>query len=152
MRRRTHTILAELTFVALLPSLGSLPMLGSAATVWSDSFDDGNYDGWTTRTEGFTCDNQYLECTTNTTPPTGWNIIERACEVNSGTWTFDFYQVVGSWWFGFYVQPVLALAIGGRDNEIALVKGATDLAVGYVEIRGDWHHFDVTLTSCFQHY
>lgn len=59
----------------------------SGSLVWSDDFDDGNYDGWTVGDGSFTADDQYLE-----NNGSGWSAIEHASTVAYGTWSFWFYS------------------------------------------------------------
>ena len=57
-----------------------------AATVWSDNFNDGNTNGWTTHTGSFSASSYYLVGST-----AGTNHISHASTVARGTWSFDLH-------------------------------------------------------------
>ncbi|MHA1904927.1 MAG: hypothetical protein ACW977_13265 [Candidatus Thorarchaeota archaeon] len=82
----------------LLLSLIIAPLSGRAATVWSDDFNDGNYDGWTIPENSrvydgdygwngsdWTAANQYLQLDQRE-----FGIISHPSNVAYGTWSFDF--------------------------------------------------------------
>ncbi len=81
-----------LVLVVLVSSFG--PMLVSADVVWSDDFDDGNYDGWTVHSGAFSCNNYYLE-STEVERHTLSGIYHES-NVSKGTWSFDCYLPSGS--------------------------------------------------------
>lgn len=61
----------------------------AAAVVWSDNFDDGNYDGWTVTGGSFTVTDGQLEVATmNGEYPA---LIEHQSNVTMGTWSFDIH-------------------------------------------------------------
>ncbi|MHA2313432.1 MAG: hypothetical protein ACXADF_18285 [Candidatus Thorarchaeota archaeon] len=66
-----------------------------ATVIWSDDFDDGNYDGWTVHEGNFSAANYYLE-STEINASTGWSFIRRETNVSTGTWSFDCYLPTGS--------------------------------------------------------
>jgi hypothetical protein len=63
--------------------LGSLVSC-QAATVWSDDFNDGNYDGWTVNLGSFSATSNRLE---SAGPDS--NYISHPSTVATGTWSFD---------------------------------------------------------------
>ena len=73
------------TLVAMLCISLSVPLLCRASPVWSDNFDDLNYDGWTVMNGTFTAADGTLR-------PTGlssYYIIVHPSSVTTGTWSFD---------------------------------------------------------------
>jgi hypothetical protein len=95
--RHTGTIANGIRlWLVLLLLVGSFgPVLVSADVVWSDNFDDGNYDGWTVHEGNFSAANYYLE-STEINASTGWAFIRRETNVSTGTWSFDCYLPSGS--------------------------------------------------------
>ena len=77
-----------LILVVLVSSFG--PMLVSADVVWSDNFDDGNYDGWTVYSGAFSAADGYLESTELEVPENIAGIYNES-NVSTGTWSFDCY-------------------------------------------------------------
>jgi hypothetical protein len=152
VEKGTYATLAELTFVVLLLSLSTLPLLSSAATVWSDNFNDGVLDNWTTDTGGFTGVNDYLEATLNTTPPYDWSIIKHDSIVSSGTWRFDFYQIFRKVVFDFYADSELNIRIGIETDgqHISLLRGDSVLDTWNGDVYEEWHHIDVTMDESFK--
>jgi hypothetical protein len=91
-----------LAILFLLCWMGFYPLACRGAVVWSDDFNDGNYDGWTI------CDNSTLDdgdwgwSGSNWTAAdgylqieagygdAGWGIISHPSNVAYGTWSFDF--------------------------------------------------------------
>jgi hypothetical protein len=61
----------------------------SAAIVWSDNFDDGNYDGWTR--ESVTTDASGMTVVDGSLKATGdnWTEVSHPSDVDTGTWSFD---------------------------------------------------------------
>jgi hypothetical protein len=57
-----------------------------AATVWSDNFDDGNYDGWVVWNGTFSAEDHTLKLLLGTP---NYGIISHLSKVNNGTWSFD---------------------------------------------------------------
>ncbi|MFX1367634.1 MAG: hypothetical protein ACFFAY_03445 [Promethearchaeota archaeon] len=47
MKKGTLVILEELALVTLVLAMVASPIQTSATVVWSDDFEDGNFDGWT---------------------------------------------------------------------------------------------------------
>ncbi len=91
IKRRDYKIVG-LTVSFLLCCIGYCPLTVSSAEVWSDDFNDGNYDGWTI------CNNTAFN------PPSNWSAVNnylqieqddhgtiyRTSSVAYGTWSFDF--------------------------------------------------------------
>ena len=55
-----------------------------AATVWSDDFDDGDYEGWTVTIGSFSAEENTLEAGTG-----DLNFVYHPSSVATGTWSFD---------------------------------------------------------------
>ncbi len=68
----------------LAVSLLTIPVT-NAVTVWSDNFNDGDYNGWTVETGSFSAASNNLAGTTSA----DWNIATHASNVATGTWSFD---------------------------------------------------------------
>jgi len=77
----------------------------SAAVVWSDNFDDGNYDGWTVEDGGYSVTDGAL-----TSEATGdyYDIIWHPSTTAVGTWNFSFmYDVVNK--LAVYIIMVMSV-------------------------------------------
>jgi len=98
MKTRWIQLIAGFTMVVLCISI--YPASVNATVVWSDDFNDGDYNGWTICDNstllgggwgfnGSTWDatNYYLEVTD---APDTWGIISHPSDVANGTWSFDF--------------------------------------------------------------
>jgi hypothetical protein len=79
-----------LVLLLLLSSFG--PVLVSADVVWSDNFDDGDFDGWTISSpswgnppSNWSAANYYLQIEQE-----AWGSISHPSNVAYGTWSFDF--------------------------------------------------------------
>ena len=80
-----------LILVVLVSSIG--PMLVSADVVWSDDFNDGNYDGWIIcenpgmgwDASNWSAASYYLQVDQE-----DWGSISRPSNIAYGTWSFDF--------------------------------------------------------------
>ncbi|MFW9847197.1 MAG: hypothetical protein ACFFD6_10640, partial [Candidatus Thorarchaeota archaeon] len=98
MRSKMMSVSAVLV-IALMTLLVSTR--ASAAIVWSDNFNDGNYNDWTVDGGGFTAANGYLECTESGTGQS--SRIHYNSTVNFGSWSFDFfYTRPGAIWVSFW--------------------------------------------------
>jgi hypothetical protein len=147
VKKGAFVIFAELTAMALILALAVFPIQGSAATVWSDNFEDLNYDGWVVVSGGFTCENGYLESTTEPSD----SRIDHPSTVGSGTWSYDCYLVSGRLVFDYYVHPAYTIQLGVAvtPDQIILVNGVAELAYHDGEFDGAWHHIDVTMDESF---
>jgi hypothetical protein len=72
--------------------MGYYPVTCSGTVVWSDNFDDGNYDGWTMGSlswgnppSNWSAANNYLQIEQE-----AWGSISHPSNVAYGTWSFDF--------------------------------------------------------------
>ncbi len=79
---KTKTILLVLCLLAL--TYGVSPQVG-AVMVWSDNFNDTNYNGWTVETGAFSAADNTLRCTSE-----AMGVVHHPSTVASGTWSFDF--------------------------------------------------------------
>ena len=139
----------------------------SAAVVWSDNFDDGNYDGWTVEDGAYSVTNEALR-----SGATGdyYDIIWHPSTTAVGTWNFSFmYQVsVNAHYLIMFMsvnQTVSAnLQAGygieiseesGSDPRIRLIKqdgnylGISTLVLPatYEVLQGTWTDFAVSRNS-----
>jgi len=144
-----------------------LPLPCRADPVWSDDFDDLNYDGWTATNGTFTAADGTLR-------PDGvsnvWRII-RPSSVAYGTWSFDALGLVNIGAPGYNtmilfvtVIPVpenaysgLGIVLGGRIARMSLCSVLSG-EVSAEELRGNryfpegtnrlaWQHYDITRSS-----
>ncbi len=79
---KTKTALLALCILVL--SYGTIPQT-TAAVLWSDNFNDNNYNGWTVKTGAFTTADSTLRCTSITL-----SAIHHSSTVATGTWSIDF--------------------------------------------------------------
>ena len=78
-----------LLFICLYSSL----IVVQAEVVWSDDFDDGDYDGWEVKRGNWSADNGFLRVLKD-------GDIYRPSTTSVGTWSFDVYVTpVGSYHF-----------------------------------------------------
>lgn len=89
-----HFAICSLAFF-LIMTLAFLPTPVSSAVVWSDDFDDGNYNGWTVRNGTFDCTDYTLAGIADSTPSGITYGMDNEIWINStvsyGTWSFDLY-------------------------------------------------------------
>ncbi|MHA2068561.1 MAG: hypothetical protein ACXABY_29720, partial [Candidatus Thorarchaeota archaeon] len=89
-----------LAMLFLLCWMGYSPLASRSAVVWSDDFNDGNYDGWTicnnpvyNSGSEWSADNNHLQLDQDIWCDffgVNWGIISYPSEVAYGTWSFDF--------------------------------------------------------------
>ncbi len=102
MEDRLDYKIVGLGILFLLCWMGFAPLAVRSAVVWSDDFNDGNYDGWTicdnsTLYDGdwgwsgsnWTAANGYLQIESGY-GDAGWGVISRPSNVPYGKWSFDF--------------------------------------------------------------
>ena len=106
-----------LVFLVLYESIPS-----SAATVWSDDFDDGNLDDWTIIQGNFSVDNGLLHATED------WNRIDHTSSVSYGTWSFDLYLNSGTTPEGHSLCRILFIS-GDPDPEFNHTTNYYDLTL-----------------------
>ncbi|MHA1960609.1 MAG: hypothetical protein ACW99U_10270 [Candidatus Thorarchaeota archaeon] len=93
MKRRAFVIGTSVFAIVNLLLLALTPIPAQAAIVWSDNFDDGNYDGWTMcenpgfpfNASNWSAANNYLQIDQE-----DWGLISYPSNVAYGTWSFDF--------------------------------------------------------------
>jgi len=164
--------LCATTFIIMLWISLFVPLLCRASPVWSDSFDDLNYDGWTVMNGTFTAAGGTLR-------PTGlsaYYITVHPSNVTTGTWSFDitglldtttpYYEtrvlfmcvkpVPYSGWIGMGVPTRGGDSRGGHARYIEVfgsVAGenqAWDLGDAKLPSDTDmfaWQHIDITRSS-----
>jgi len=81
-----HRVLKVMSYIIGLIFLLTLISSSTAAVVWSDNFDDGNYNGWTVATGDWRVTDGYLESYyVDTALARMWH----PSTVVEGTWSFD---------------------------------------------------------------
>ena len=121
----------------------------SAATVWSDDFDDGDYDGWVVEGK-FTAEENTLKADSEVI-----NVALCPSTVATGTWSFDVYVTNyggGTVYFMWSIaQQGYALNIQ-TIGDIALYIGTGQTSTEFTDYRFKsgilgWQHFDITRDS-----
>jgi len=116
---------------------------GKAETVWSDNFDDGNYDGWTVVNGTFVVEDGVLK-----TGPESFNVITcPSYGPSTGTWSFDL--LANGWTVVYFVgntQQDLIVLCTGQDyyvQRIDVVNGSYS-SVKFSGKASAWQHLNVT--------
>ena len=139
---------SSLSLILFLLALSSFVIDScSAATVWSDDFDDGDYDGWVVAEGKFTAEEDTLKAEAEDA-----NSAFRPSTVATGTWSFDIYVtnygggVVYFMWLpggeGYFLNiPTI--------GKIELYIGLGETYTRFTDYRFKstilgWQHFDIT--------
>ena len=140
MRKAPVLIIVFLLCVSL-----SAAFPGKADVVWSDNFDDGNYDGWTVQNGTFIVEDGILK-----TGPGNLNIIScTSYGPSTGTWSFDL-MTTGTWTIVYFVgnsQQVLIILFNGqyyyvqRINVTSSQQYSSKMFPGKA---GAWQHLNIT--------
>ncbi len=164
MKRRPLFMCIGLVAIFNLFMLAISPIPVLAGTVWSDNFDDGNLDGWTTGSpDSFSASNGYLESTDDTTPLSSRPVIRYLNNVTRGTWSFDFYllgEYNDSVYFSgmrviFWSDDTTSYNIDFEPGLITFyrfVQWPGDVRGTWsapIDLRGTWHHMDITVSEPF---
>ena len=131
-----------------------------AATVWSDDFDDGDYDGWTVTVGSFSAEENTLEAGSGDA-----NLVYHPSSVATGTWSFDILIGAIDHADVFFMCSDAAIDqaydftqidrscyLALSDEGVVLLRqrdGPFEALTGYdfkIEISG-WQHIDVTRNS-----
>jgi hypothetical protein len=128
-----------------------------AATVWSDNFDSGNYNGWTVTNGTFSAEDHTLRSIG------GGGVIIHPSSVTTGTWSFDILGVndTGVGLMSSYPVPFslarsgygwIGIAKEGLVLGLDVAQGGAGVRVGqydYPSSKGasGWQHIDVTRSS-----
>ncbi|MFX0206221.1 MAG: hypothetical protein ACFFDT_09550 [Candidatus Hodarchaeota archaeon] len=80
------TLVTSIIVFLLTPMVQPVPC--AATVVWSDDFNDGNYDGWTIQNGTFSATNYMLVATGSKFE---WHVANHTSTLVYGTWTFDIY-------------------------------------------------------------
>ncbi|MHA1908438.1 MAG: hypothetical protein ACW98Y_14150 [Candidatus Thorarchaeota archaeon] len=162
-RSRWFGKLTVMTIVfAFVSTLAICPMMGSAALVWSDNFDDGDYNGWTVTDGSFSIENGALNSDSS------WSTIVRNSSIDSGTWSFDIFVesdndtnsldcaiffIVGDYEFptddsGGFSDMVDPYGLFFSENLLMLIAGPSTIEhyETTTEFTG-WWHIDITRDS-----
>ncbi|MHA2311591.1 MAG: hypothetical protein ACXADF_08840 [Candidatus Thorarchaeota archaeon] len=152
MKRRNSMRVSAILAIALIMLM---TLDASATVVWSDDFNDGNYNGWTIERGGFSASNGYLECTVSGTGKVAKIVHDST--VGAGTWSFDFFYVIpGAIWVLFWgddtsiatgtifnIQIYDDLVLLNKNNqELGAWSYGSPLTVG-------WTHVEVTMDDSF---
>jgi len=130
-------------FVLLCVSLlTSFPC--QAAVVWSDNFDDGNYDGWIVQNGTFIVENGILK-----TGPEDLNIISiQSYGASTGTWSFD---LMATGWTVVYLvlnsQQFLVVVFTGQEYYVQRINVTNSQQYSRAKFSGKiaaWQHLNVT--------
>jgi hypothetical protein len=135
-----------------------------AAVVWSDDFNDGNYDGWTVQVGGFSASNFYLECTEDTWPDS-FSQIHHPSTVSAGSWSFDCYlptehagMIIATFWTdeqglahgsNFRVEIDRVRIDLCRYTEGGMEVLELDTWAADSSFADTWTHIDVTMDESF---
>ncbi|MGY5853552.1 MAG: hypothetical protein RTU92_08315, partial [Candidatus Thorarchaeota archaeon] len=150
------TVCLAITFFLCFTAFG--PQLCSASTVWSDNFDDGDYNDWVVLAGSVSASEYNLRVT-----GIGYAVVYRNSSVVIGTWSFDLdmtddiddVQVcfITKYIDGVYVRDNYLIENTGDDTGFRLVRWIwtgsymefliLDLYTPSGGIAG-WHHFDIT--------
>ena len=88
--------------IGLVFVVSLFPQSAAAVPVWSDDFDNRNYNGWTVKTGTFSCADRTLAGTYDSTPEGNSMRFDNEIWINStvsyGTWSFDLYYGGQSMW------------------------------------------------------
>jgi len=171
LRKQRHLVLLGLIGLLLFASVNP----AVATEVWSDNFDDGNYDGWTkhdpyTPSLNFDYDVRdgavYANCTY--TGVCEWEWLTHPSTVTEGHWSFDFYQPEDNHGPADFIvmangtaYDMMGYGIHIATDDVAMpmivIRGYYDsFTTGYLNldiythdsmINGTWTHFDVTCDS-----
>lgn len=158
MERNVKNSSVGLGLVGVLLLVAFIPIPAYAAEVWSDDFDDENYDGWTVTEGEFTCADGYLEVTEHDVGWNAWSGIYHNSTVTSGTWSFDYFRVTGRLSVNLMTDKHKLtlgynLFIYLRVTHIEIVRytqgdeghGATLASLEILEAYECWTHIDVTI-------
>jgi len=111
--------------------------------VWSDNFDDGNYDGWTVQNGTFTVEDGVLK-----TGPGNLNIIScQSYGPSSGTWSFDLLAT--GWTVVYFVgnsQQDLVIVFTGQYYYVERIN-VVDNSYSSAKFPGKasaWQHLNIT--------
>ena len=178
LKRSYWTLVVWVGAMVLLCSLTFGPVPSTAAVVWVDDFNDGNYNGWTVRgflkidggilgqkkTEGnFSAADSTLRATGEpaNVKDTLWNLAEHPSSVAYGTWSFDvnamdipehhFYVffMINDWETFPESTYGYCIYISPKDAEFKLMKLAGDAR--FIKIPLDRYQFDLAAFSGWQH-
>lgn len=168
MRERLEYKIVGLAILFLLCWMGFSPLASRCAVVWSDDFNDGDYDGWIIYENGsnWSATNKYLQIDQGSVGG-----ISHPSTVAYGTWSFD-YKVnetsfdgtavdfisndvnevgIGYWncyWLSFalaYTQESRGIALSLHYYNYSTGGVTIDSAEDYIPLAG-WHHIEVTRT------
>jgi hypothetical protein len=114
-----------------------------AAIVWSDNFNDGNYDGWTVLNGTFIVEDGILK-----TGPGDFNVIScPSYGPSTGTWSFDL--LANGWTVVYFVgnsQQVLVIVFTGQYYYVQRINvvNNTYSSVTFPGKVSAWQHLNVT--------
>lgn len=112
-----------------------------AEAIWSDNFNDGNYDGWTVTRGALDASDGVLRGATAT-----WNWIYRDCISNNGTWSFDVYYAGVAGFNVWFLCNYLELGNYYRPWDGYFIH-ISEYTSGTIQLRRDWDGGQVVLDS-----
>ena len=158
-----------LAILFLLCLVGYTPLGCRGAVVWSDDFNDGDYNGWTIYEDAsnWSAASNYLQL-----DQVSNGMITHPSTVAYGTWSFDYKvnetgfdgftvvfisndinEVGTSSWIGHWLRFSVAYTTEGRGTAVSLRyynysvgDTETDSAEDQIPLAG-WHHIEVTRTT-----
>lgn len=157
MKRSIFYLVVNMTAIALLISIAYLPVMSEAAEVWSDNFDDEDYDGWTVDLGAFTCENGYLEAT-ELDDTVEYASIRYNSSISSGTWSFDCLVILEPPIWYYYFVGLMSEDPNNTDDAYIVIEvcyNRINIKYGYGNtkaywafensLEGTWTHIDVTV-------
>jgi hypothetical protein len=165
MKYKKHTVVVTISLLIIVMSLGQHQV--SAAFVWSDNFNDGNYDGWTVVNGTWSASSNALIATSGTGPNTLSNIYYPST-VNYGNFSFDFFQddtVSGTYGSFVFVHgdsieetgilnaiPFNGIMLNINTGNLVLMRnwdnmGSTLDTYSHSEVFDGWYHIDMIVMS-----
>jgi hypothetical protein len=135
-----------------------IPIPVFAAEVWTENFNDGNYDGWTVVNGQFSASQGYLEAI-EWQDEYAW-LCEIGCNstITAGTWSFDYNPAGGSMYVRFMTEGHRATAGANRMLRIRMSSMGlcswappgdwppTSSCETEIESEsGHWTHIDITV-------
>ena len=168
MRERLEYKIVGLAILFLLCWMGFSPLASRGAVVWSDDFNDGDYDGWIIYDNGsnWSATNEYLQIDQGSAGG-----ISHPSTVAYGTWSFDYKahedtfdgfavdfisndvnevttEFWNCYWLAFapaYTQETRGVAVSLHYYNYSTGDIIIDSAEDYIPLAG-WHHIEVTRT------
>ncbi len=163
MKRNNHALVVTISLMIIVMSLGQHQV--SASVVWSDDFDDGNYDGWTVANGTWSASSNALIATEGVGLYEVGNIYFPS-NVNYGNFSFDFFKdasVTGYYYVIVHgdsmedtgvlnVLPFNNMNLRIAASQVEITRGVNNVGTSlgsyaYSEEFDGWYHIDMILMS-----